>query len=54
MVKKELPINYEALKYLKSLLDPVVKIMDVYVRNHWLCAELSSNVRFMVRNNDRD
>jgi len=48
----ENPINYNALKYLKLLIDPRNKILDLYVEGRWLWAELSSGVRLGVRNTD--
>lgn len=47
-------INSNAYKYLKSLLHPNVKIIDAYIRGRWLVAELSSGIRFSVKNSDTD
>lgn len=47
-------INSNAYKYLKSLLHPSVSILDAYVMGKWLTAELSSGIRFSVKNKDID
>ena len=47
-------INSNAYKYLKSLLHPNVTIIDAYIKGKWLVAELSSGVRFSVKNKDID
>lgn len=43
-------INYDSLSYLKSLLHPDVRIIDLEVHNKWLVATLSSGIRFRVKN----
>lgn len=48
--KKQKAINSSALEYLKSFLAQDVKILDLYIENKWLVAELSSGVRFGVLN----
>ncbi len=48
--KKEKSVNYEAMAHLKSLIADHIKILNVEVRGKWLCADLDSNTRFMVRN----
>ena len=45
-------VNSNAYAYLKSLLHPAVKIIDLYVQGKWLTAELSSGMRFSVKNSD--
>jgi hypothetical protein len=50
-MKEQKPINYQALEDLKLMLHEQVKIVDVFVRNKWLCAQLDSGVLFMVKNN---
>ena len=52
--EKNKTINSDAVGFLKSMLHPSVKIVDMYVMGKWLCAELSSNCRFMVRNRSVD
>lgn len=47
-------INSNAAGYLKSLISPQVKIVDMYVLGRWLWAELSSGVRFGVKNQTLD
>lgn len=47
-------INSNAFAYLKSLIDPRIKIVDAYVMGIWLWAELNSGVRFGVKNQDID
>ena len=47
-------INSNAFAYLKSLLHPDVKVLNVYVWGKWLRAELSSGVNFSVKNSDID
>ncbi len=49
-MKKNNTINYDALAHLKSYLHPAVEIVDVEIRNNWLCAALSSGVTFRVLN----
>ena len=43
-----------AAQYLKSFLHPSIKIVDIYVKGKWLWAELSSGVRFGVKNQSID
>ena len=47
-------INSNAAGYLKSMLASGVKIWDMYVEGKWLYAELSSGVRFAVKNQSVD
>ena len=51
--KKNKTINYEALKYLKSLLHPDIKILDLVVEGKWLKATLP-NCYFSVKNQTVD
>ena len=48
---KQLAVNSQSFQYLKSLLSPDTKIVDIFVENRWLCALLSSGTKFMVKNN---
>lgn len=49
--KKQLKaINSDAMHFLKSLVHPTLKVTDLYVRGKWLVAELSSGIRFGVKN----
>lgn len=50
--QKNNSINYDALKYLKLMLDPHTKIVDLYVQGKWLWAELNTGVRFGVMNKE--
>lgn len=43
-------IKSSSYEFLKNSISSNVKILDLYVRNKWLCAELSSGVKFMVIN----
>lgn len=52
--EKNKAINSNAAAYLKSFLHPSVKIVDMYVTGKWLWAELSSSVRFAVKNQSVD
>lgn len=52
--EKNNAINSHAAGYLKSLINPSVKIVDMYVVGRWLWAELSSGVRFGVKNQTLD
>lgn len=52
--QKNKTINSNAYAYLKSLLNPYVKILDCYVWGKYLKAELSSGVTFSVKNQDID
>lgn len=52
--EKNKTINSNAVGYLKSFLAPSVKIVDLYVKGKWLWAELSSGVRFGVKNQTLD
>ena len=54
MNKNQKAINSNAVAYLKSLLHPDCKIVDMYVWGKWLKAELSSGVKFSVRNQSTD
>ena len=47
-------INSDAVAYLKSLISPTLKIVDMYVEGKWLRAELNSGVRFSVKNQSVD
>lgn len=51
---KNKSINSNAYAYLKSLIDQRLLIRDCYVQGKWLTAELSSGVRFSVKNQDVD
>ncbi len=51
---KNKSINSNAYAYIKSIIHPGLKVLDLYVRNGWLVAELSSGVRFSVRNKNTD
>ena len=48
---KQIAVNSQSFSYLKSLLGPDTKIVDIFVENRWLCALLGSGVKFMVKNN---
>lgn len=52
--EKNITINSNAAGYLKSLLAPGIKITDMYVKGKYLWAELSSGVRFGVKNQTFD
>ncbi len=52
--EKNKTINSNAAGYLKSLINPTVRILDMYVQGKWLWAELSSGVRFGVKNQSVD
>lgn len=52
--EKNQTINSNAAAYLKSFLTPSNKITDMYVKGKWLWAELSSGVRFGVKNQSVD
>lgn len=43
-------INSDAYKYLQTLIHPEVKVVDLYVHNSWLIAELNSGVTLKVKN----
>lgn len=43
-------IKSSAVEYLKSIISPEVKVMDLEVHNSWLVATLSSGVIFRVKN----
>lgn len=47
---KNQSINSDAYAYLKGIIAHENKILDAYVRGKWLTAELSSGVRFSVKN----
>lgn len=47
-------VNSDAYAYLKSLLHPSVKVVDLYVWGKWLKAELSSGITFSVKNQATD
>jgi hypothetical protein len=47
-------INSNALAYLKSLINPENKVLDLHVRGKWLTAYLSSGVKFSVKNKSID
>lgn len=47
-----LAINSNALRYLKSLIDPNNEIIDLEVRNRYLKATLISGVYFSIKNED--
>ena len=47
----EKAIDYDALKYLKSLIGSKAKITNVEVRGKWLRATLESGTFFSVKNN---
>lgn len=49
-IKKADAINSDAYKYLRSIIHPTVKVVDLYVRGKWLMAELNSGIRFSVKN----
>ena len=51
MLKKKTAINSKAFESVKNLLHPGVYVTDAYVLGKWLCLQLSSNVRFKVKNN---
>lgn len=48
--EKNHTINSDAAGYLKSLLHPSVRIVDLYVVGKWLKAELNSGVALLVKN----
>lgn len=52
--KKTKAINSNAAAYLKSLISPNNKILDLYTKGKWLWAELSSGCRFGVKNKSTD
>lgn len=52
--EKNKTINSNAAGWLKSMLSPGVKVVDMYVDGKWLRAELSSGVRFSVKNQSTD
>lgn len=52
--KQKQAINSDAYNYLKSLLHPNVRVLDLYVWGKWLKAELSSGINFSVRNTSTD
>jgi len=56
MKKKKITeaINSNAVEYLKSLISPNNKILDLYIKGKWLMAELSSGCRFGVKNKSTD
>jgi hypothetical protein len=47
-------INSNALAFLKSLINPENKVLDLHVMGKWLTADLSSGCRFSVRNKSTD
>ena len=47
---KNQSINSDAFAYIKGTINRDNKILDAYVRGKWLWAELSSGVRFGVKN----
>jgi len=47
-------INSNALAYLKSLINPENKVLDLHVMGKWLTADLSSGVKFSVKNKSVD
>lgn len=51
---KNKTINSNAYAYLKSIIHPAVKIIDLYVWGKWLKAELSSGMTFSVKNQTLD
>lgn len=53
-IKKIQAINSNALAYLKSLISVENKVLDLHVMGKWLTADLSSGIRFSVRNNSTD
>lgn len=53
-MKNNKTINNHAAIYLKSLIAPNLKIVDMYVLGKWLWAELNSGVRFGVKNQTID
>lgn len=50
-LRKQKSINSETYAWAKTLLHPAVRITDAYVYGKWLCLQLSSNVRFIIKNN---
>jgi hypothetical protein len=51
MSKYNNAINSSSYEYLKSLIHPRVRIVNVEVRGKWLTVYLSSGVKFSVINN---
>ncbi len=49
MKQKNITINSDSYAYLKSLIGSLT-VVDLYIKGKWLVAELSSGVRFSVRN----
>ena len=47
---KNQTINSNAYAYLLSLLNKAVDVVELSVKGKWLVAELSSGVRFSVKN----
>lgn len=52
--KERKAINSNALEYIKTLISRDVKIVDLEVKGRWLCASLSSGIKFSVRNQSVD
>ena len=50
MKKQKNPISSDAYAYLKTLIHPTIKIVDLYVEGRYLKAELDSGVRFAIKN----
>ena len=52
MSKKTTTINSSAYAFMKSILSPKLKVIDLYVKGKWLVAELDSGIKFSVLNKD--